>query len=204
MFVACEVTFPLSSAVCTLCSIVSKQRFTRNFSVSYQQLSNTGNMRTGIEITSPCIVIQLNTNIELVAKLLSFEKNRYTLGIFVDLAKAFDTVNYQILLKLYGVIGNNCSWVENYPSNRKQCVAIKSNENTSTAWKVTKYRVFSWSVLSVFGLNAEIYPVNVRIQSEYGKIRNRKNSVFGYFLHGGHFRISYVAFPNGLFSIRYY
>ena len=66
-------------------------------------------MRTGTEITSPCIVIQPNTNIELVAKLLSFEKNRYTLGIFVDLAKAFDTVNYQILLKPYGVIGNNCS-----------------------------------------------------------------------------------------------
>ena len=54
-------------------------------------------MRTGTEITSPCIVIQPNTNIELVAKLLSFEKNRYTLGIFVDLAKAFGTVNYEIL-----------------------------------------------------------------------------------------------------------
>ena len=32
--IACEITLLLSSAVCTLCSLVSKQRFTRNFSVS--------------------------------------------------------------------------------------------------------------------------------------------------------------------------
>ena len=30
----CEITFLLSSAVCTLCSLGSKQRFTRHFSVS--------------------------------------------------------------------------------------------------------------------------------------------------------------------------
>ena len=34
---------------------------------------------------------------------------------------------------------------------------------------------FFWSVFS------RIYSVNVRIQSKYGKIRTRKNSVFGYF-----------------------
>ena len=33
----------------------------------------------------------------------------------------------------------------------------------------------------VFGLNAEIYSVNLHIQSKYRKIRARKNSVFGYF-----------------------
>ena len=34
----------------------------------------------------------------------------------------------------------------------------------------------------VFGLKTEIYFVNVRIQCKYGKIRTRKNSVFGHFL----------------------
>ena len=29
----------------------------------------------------------------------SFEKNEFALGVFVDLFKAFDTVDYQILLK---------------------------------------------------------------------------------------------------------
>ena len=41
-----------------------------------------------------------HTMIELVNKLLSeFEKNRYTLGIFVEPPKTFDTVNQQIVLK---------------------------------------------------------------------------------------------------------
>ena len=43
------------------------------------------------------------------------------------------------------------------------------------------YRVFSAPYFPVFELNTEIYSVNLRIQSEYRKIRTRKNSVFGHF-----------------------
>ena len=50
-----------------------------------------------------------------------------------------------------------------------------------TVWKVSKNGVFSGLYFPVFGLNAEIYEVNLRIQSKYGKIRTRKNSVFGNF-----------------------
>ena len=50
-----------------------------------------------------------------------------------------------------------------------------------TAWKVSKYEVFFGPYISVFGLNTEIYAVNLRIQSEYRKIRTRNNSVFGHF-----------------------
>ena len=40
---------------------------------------------------------------------------------------------------------------------------------------------FSGPYFPVFGLNTEIYEVNLRIQSEDRKIPTRKNSVFRYF-----------------------
>ena len=57
----------------------------------------------------------------------------------------------------------------------------------SIAWKVSKYGVFSGSDFPVFGLNTEIYCVNLRIQSEYRKIRTRKKSVFGHFSSSAYF-----------------
>ena len=40
---------------------------------------------------------------------------------------------------------------------------------------------FSGPYFPVFGLNTEIYSLNLRILSEYEKIRTIKNSVFGHF-----------------------
>ena len=51
------------------------------------------------------------------------ENNCFTLGIFIDLSKAFDTVKHQILiskLSNYGVKGKNLSWFKSYIENRKQ------------------------------------------------------------------------------------
>ena len=48
-----------------------------------------------------------------------------------------------------------------------------------TAWKVSKYGVFSGPYFPVFGLNTERYSVSLHIQPECGSIRTRKNSVFG-------------------------
>ena len=63
----------------------------------------------------------------------SFERNQFTLGIFIDLSKAFDTVDHKILiskLKNYGVRGNNLKWCESYLNNRKQFIAY-NNKYTS-------------------------------------------------------------------------
>ena len=49
--------------------------------------------------------------------------------------------------------------------------------------KSVQIRSFSGPYFPVFGLNAEIYEVNLRIQSKYGKMQTRKNSVFGHFSH---------------------
>ena len=61
----------------------------------------------------------------------------------------------------------------------------------STAWKVSKYGVISGPYFPAFGLNTEIYGVNLRIQSEYRKIRTKNNSVFGHFSHSGNNKFSW-------------
>ena len=51
----------------------------------------------------------------------AFEKNEYTLGVFIDLSKAFDTVDYSILLRkleLFGITDRNYAWIKSYLSNR--------------------------------------------------------------------------------------
>ena len=58
----------------------------------------------------------------------------YTLGVFIDLSKAFDTVDHNILIsKLcnYGITDKNLDWFRNYLTDRKQCVNY-DHTNTKT------------------------------------------------------------------------
>ena len=59
----------------------------------------------------------------------AIDNNEYTAGIFLDLSKAFDTVNHQILLEKlnhYAIRGVAHSWISSYLSNRKQFVQYDS------------------------------------------------------------------------------
>jgi hypothetical protein len=60
----------------------------------------------------------------------SLNLGQYTVGIFLDLKKAFDVVNHKILLaKLpkYGISGTAHGWFRSYLSNRAQIVDINNN-----------------------------------------------------------------------------
>ena len=80
---------------------------------------------------------KLSTNHALLSIVESIRYNldnkKCSCGVFVDLQKAFDTVNHDILLhKLnhYGIRGNSLEWISTYLSNRNQsvsCNGVKSN-----------------------------------------------------------------------------
>ena len=73
--------------------------------------------------------------IEIVENIRNCTENKnYGCGIFIDLKKAFDTVNHDILinkLEHYGVRGNGLNWFSSYLSNRSQFVTL-NNTNSDT------------------------------------------------------------------------
>ena len=57
----------------------------------------------------------------------SIENNKFGCGVFLDLRKAFDTINHKILLEKrqhYGVRGMAFNWFQSYLTNRKQNVEV--------------------------------------------------------------------------------
>ena len=57
----------------------------------------------------------------------SLDENKFAIGIFIDLAKAFDTLNHDLLcrkLEIYGIRGIPLQWFKSYLSNRKQYVSL--------------------------------------------------------------------------------
>jgi hypothetical protein len=77
--------------------------------------------------------------VNLVSKITkAIDEGKYTIGIFLDLSKAFDTVDHDILLKKmehYGVRGLTLTWFKNYLMNRKQIVKFK--QENSKEMKIT-------------------------------------------------------------------
>ena len=63
--------------------------------------------------------------VEMIKEYL--DNNNYVCGVFIDLQKAFDTVNHDILLRKlynYGVRGPANEWVKSFLNNRKQYVSV--------------------------------------------------------------------------------
>ena len=67
------------------------------------------------------------TLVERVSKAL--DTSKYVVGVFLDLKKAFDTVDHSIILKkleLYGIGGNIYNWFKCYLTNRSHYVVYNN------------------------------------------------------------------------------
>ena len=70
-----------------------------------------------------------------------------TIGVFIDVKKAFDTINHSVLIdkfEHYGVRGTAKKWIMNYLSGRQQYVHI---DNVHSGFKKVMHGIPQGSIL---------------------------------------------------------
>ena len=70
--------------------------------------------------------------IDLVDKISGYIDKKNSIGILIDLSKAFDTIDHQILLRklqCYGIRGIACDWFKSYLENRVQYVSYNTKDS---------------------------------------------------------------------------
>ena len=104
-----------------LLNFLNKNNITSHFQFGFRQKHSTSHA--------------VLTFVEKITK--AIDKFYHTVGVFLDLSKAFDTIDHKILLyKLsnYGIRGRALEWFRSYLTNRKQYVCI--NDQCSSTQNV--------------------------------------------------------------------
>ena len=81
---------------------------------------------------------------ELIGHIIKgHEKKEHTAAIFLDLSKAFDTLNHKLLLQkleLYGIRGTPLNWFKSYLNNRYMRVKYQGdNKQVFSKWQKVSY-----------------------------------------------------------------
>ena len=133
-----ECNYRPISLLTTMSKILEKGMYT----MVYGFLNNTSqiyNSQYGFRAKHSCD----HSVSEVISEILkNSEKNKYTIGLFLDLSKAFDTLDHPIVLKkmdLYGVPGMGLHWFESYLKNR----ALQVKCTTTTKGSETKSDLYS-------------------------------------------------------------
>ena len=74
--------------------------------------------------------LALNEMVDMIVS--AMDNKMYSVGVFIDLKKAFDTVNHSLLIKkfkYYGIRGVASDFLESYLNNRMQYVQFKTEKS---------------------------------------------------------------------------
>ena len=88
--------------------------------------------QSGLRPKLPTETSLLNTTNQLF---LNIDRGQYNIAVFIDLRKAFDTVNHNILLcklRHYGIRGTELRWFKSYLSHRHQYCSMSGHASDST------------------------------------------------------------------------
>ena len=92
----------------------------------------------------------------------AFDENKFGMGIFLDVKKAFDSLDRGILLeklKYYGILGTEWNWFRSYLTNRRQ---LTMYENCSSDLKKVDFGVPQGGIIfPVLFLNYVTYRFNI-------------------------------------------
>ena len=83
------------------------------------------------------------------------DKGNCSIGIFIDLSKAFDTVDLKLLprkMKHYGIRGNALLWFTSYLSYRTQYVSLNHTNSETLSVTCGVPQVLSWDPFYSFFL----------------------------------------------------
>uniref|UniRef100_A0A8C7QED6 Reverse transcriptase domain-containing protein n=1 Tax=Oncorhynchus mykiss TaxID=8022 RepID=A0A8C7QED6_ONCMY len=111
---------PISILPCL--SKVFESQVNKQITVHFESHHTFSAMQSGFRAGHGCTSATLKV---LNNILTAIEKKHYCAAVFIDLAKAFDSVNYHILIGRLDSLGfsNDClAWFTNYFSDRVQCV----------------------------------------------------------------------------------
>jgi len=64
----------------------------------------------------------------------AIDNNKFSIGVFIDLSKAFDTIDHRIFinkLERYGIRGFALPWFKSYLDNRSQFVTFNGVSSTN-------------------------------------------------------------------------
>ena len=107
--------------------------------------------------SDPECLQHVHAALELIESIsTAIDNKKHCAGVFIDLKKAFDTVNHDLLIKklfVYGIRGTANAWLNNYLTNINQYVIADGHSSCmrliNHAWSTTRISTGSSFVSSL-------------------------------------------------------